>query len=48
MTPGQNLLVEKVKVRWEEVEETRKQVVLVEGMGKTFRFTGTGERVLSD
>ena len=48
VTPGQTLVVQDVKMRREEVEETRKQVVLGEGIRKTSRLTGTGESVLSD
>ena len=65
-TSEQNLLVEamieNVFMRWEEVEDKRKQVVLVEGIkeeieltrkpivmaegtGKTFKFSGLGDKL---
>ena len=65
-TSQQNLLVEamieNVFMRWDEVEDKRKQVVLVEGIkeeieltrkpivmaegtGKTFRFSGLGDKL---
>ena len=47
-TQGQALVIKDVKMRRQEVEETRKQVVVVEGIRKTSSLTGTGESVLGD